>query len=208
MKRTIKPKTCRVCKHKFTPFRPLQVVCSPLCASNLAKVKEKEKQDREDKIKYTDMRIRAKSKEYVQLLQDEINKLARAIDSYFQFRCIDCGADYGNQADGSHFHNVGTHPSVRWNLHNVHKSTSHCNQFHGGKKRGYVQGLIERYGQEYMDMVDELPKTYPITKLSNQEIYDKLAVVRKLNREVGKMRFYSGIQARDILNKMIGIYLT
>lgn len=207
LEKKIKPKKCKACKEPFTPYRPLQNVCSPKCASDLARIKQKEKEDRADKIKFHDMKIRAKARDYVGELQKEINKLARAIDTRFHYRCIDCGADYGNQADGAHFHNVGSNPAVRFNLHNVHKATSHCNQFSSEHKAGYIDGIRGRYGEEYLEMLQGLPLKYKTTKLTPQEVYDKLAIVRRLNREVGKMKFSGAIKARDILNKSIGIYL-
>lgn len=205
--KTNKPKKCRNCGETFTPwYYSTQIVCSAKCAAILAKVKETEKAQRADKIKYKDMKIRAKSSDYVKSLQQEINKLARAIDTRFHYRCIDCGADYGKQADGAHFHNVGSSPSVRYNLHNIHKATSHCNQYSSEHKSGYIEGLKGRYDEEYFETVNSLPLRYPVLKLSDQEVYDKLAVVRRLNRTVDKMKFTSAIQARDQLNKLIGIY--
>lgn len=173
----------------------------------LAKKKEREKQERADKIKYKDMRIRAKSTDYKRELQREINKLSRQIDASFGYLCIDCGRGYGKQIDGAHFHTVGSHPSVRFNLHNIHSARSECNQYSEDHKPGYANGILSRYGQAYFNKMLNLPRTYPSIDLSPQEIYDKLAVVRKLNREYPKMNFKSAKEARDKLNKKIGIYL-
>ncbi len=208
MNKTIKPTKCRVCPEYFTLFRRLQVVCSPLCASKLSRKKETEKRERENKIKYKDMRIRAKSTDYAKELQREINKLARQIDAKFGYKCIDCGGDYGKQTDGAHFHSVGGNNSVRYNLHNIHSAKSDCNNYSENHKSGYIEGLKSRYGEEYFKMVDGLPLKYPVIKLSHQEIYDKLKIVRRLNREFKKMPFKSAIKARNSLNKMIEIYTT
>jgi hypothetical protein len=139
-------------------------------------------------------------------LQGEINKLARLIDAKFDYKCIDCGGEMDAQPNGSHFHNIGSHNSLRYNLHNVHRSRSDCNKHFGGRKDGYKAGLVSRYGQEYLDAVEGLKLRYPEIKLTAQEIYEKLAIVRKLNRDIGTMTFKDGAQAREILNKVIGIY--
>lgn len=39
----MKPKTCKSCKKKFTPTRPLQSVCSPRCAIEYANRREQAK---------------------------------------------------------------------------------------------------------------------------------------------------------------------
>jgi 5-methylcytosine-specific restriction endonuclease McrA len=118
-----------------------------LCASKLARKKETEKREREDKIKYKDMRIRAKSTDYAKELQSNINKLARQIDVDFGYLCIDCSRPFGKQTDGAHFHSVGSHPSVRFNLHNIHAARSDCNNFSEDHKLGYIDNLKARYGE-------------------------------------------------------------
>lgn len=209
MERKIKPKKCKnkECQKTFTPFRPLQNVCSPKCAAVLAKQKEREKADRLSNVDFHEMKIRAKKSDHQKALQAEINKLARAIDLKFGFdKCIDCDRPFGNQTDGAHYHSIGSNPSVRYNLHNVHSARSECNRIEDHHVRGYMLGIEDRYGKEYFDMVEGLPRKYPEIKLSPQEIYDTLAVVRKLNRELSKMPLKDSIQARSRLNKMIGIY--
>ena len=207
MERKIKPKKCKSCGKTFTPFRPLQNVCSPKCAMTLAKQKETEKRERQDKIKFHDMKIRAKKNDYQKELQKAINMLARKIDAKFGYvRCIDCSREFGKQVDGAHFHTVGSHPEVRFNLHNIHSARSECNRIEAHHQRGYVQGLEDRYGPAYLGMVELLPQKYPDLKLSPQEIYDLLKLVRKLNREFDKYPLVDSVQARDWLNKQIGLY--
>jgi len=41
-----KPKPCKQCGTSFTPARPLQRVCSPICASRLVKAAKKEETER------------------------------------------------------------------------------------------------------------------------------------------------------------------
>ena len=54
--------------------------------------------------------------------------------------------------------------------------------------------------------MNELPLLYKGVHLSAQEIADKLVIVRKAIREFSKMKFSNSIQAREELNKLIGIY--
>lgn len=149
-------------------------------------------------------------KENKKALNDEIQKLARMIDArYGHTTCIDCGRPFGNQIDGGHFHSKGSNPSIRLNLHNIHSQRSECNQngLGGGRERGYMIGLEQRYGKEYAEMVDtEIVRKYPYIGLKEQDIADKLKLVRKLVREFETFQFKDAIHAREQLNQIIGIY--
>ena len=148
-------------------------------------------------------------RKYRGLFQDEINKLARMIDNELGYHaCIDCGETLIGipQVDGSHFKNVGSNLSVRYNLHNIHSSKSDCNQYHGGKKLGYREGITKRYSKAYLDRMDGLGLIYKDIKLTNKEIGEKLKIVRKLIREFETFNIQDGIKARDLFNKIIGIY--
>ncbi len=78
-------------------------------------------------------------------LQTEINRIVRLID--FDKNCISCnhGMDgFTRQAHAGHYHSVGSSPSIRFNIHNIHKQCSICNNFKSGALREYRQGLIKR----------------------------------------------------------------
>lgn len=147
------------------------------------------------------------SKKYKQELQNAVNKLARMIDARFGFTtCIDCYKGFGAQADAAHFTSIGSNSSLRYNLHNLHSANSGCNQFSDTHHTGYIAGLENRYGKEYLEMVENLPLKYPKIKLSEVEVVEKLKIVRKLIRDFDKSIFSSAVQARNQLNLLIGIY--
>lgn len=147
------------------------------------------------------------SKKYKKELQNEINKLARMIDAYFGITtCICCNRGFGAQCDACHFHSVGSNHSLRYNLHNLHSGNSGCNQYSATHKTGYIAGLEARYGKEYLEMVQGLQAKYPEIKLSEVEVVDKLKLVRKLIRHFDGFTFESPIQARKLLNDILGIY--
>lgn len=162
-----------------------------------------------EKKKWKEQKVKAYKKENTGYLQDEINKLARKIDHYFNFKCIDCDEPYTGQIDAAHFHNVGSNVTLRFNLHNIHTARAHCNQHKDGSehKRGYVKGLEKRYGKKYLEYVQGLPLEYPLIKLSAVEIHEKLKIVRNLIR---KFDLYKTINrprlTRSNFNRIIGIY--
>lgn len=146
---------------------------------------------------------------YKKLLAKECQKLARMIDAYFKFNCIDCNKPFGNQTDGGHFNSKGKNMSLAWNLHNIHSQKSDCNQngIGGGKERQYYDGLISRYGKKYAEYVDVgLQKEYKYIGLFDTEIAEKLAIVRKIIREFDTFELTDSITARSMFNNLIGIY--
>ena len=74
------------------------------------------------------------------LLQVHINKLVRLIDK--DKPCISCGHyPFTRQAHASHYFSVGSHPELRFNLYNIYKSCSICNNFKSANIQGYNEGL-------------------------------------------------------------------
>lgn len=210
----MKKKKCKVCKKEFTPpeARPTQIVCSWLCGQKYAqKFREKQNKDekREEKKRLEKMSINAHSQKHKKTLQSEINKLARMIDEHCNIvTCIDCGKDLEQkkQIDGSHFHNVQGNENLRFNLHNIHSSRSECNQFYGGKKEGYKQGIIDKYGIKYLKEIEALKINYKTLKLHNKEIYEAIPKVRKLQRDLPTFTSKDPVFLRSFCNKIIGFY--
>ena len=202
---------CRNCKIKFTQKH----IGTPYCLENeecikafviFARGKQIKKWNKEKKAKLPELY----PKKYKGFLQGEINKLARKIDAKLGFdTCIDCNKTLINipQTDAAHFHNSKNHGNIRYNLHNLHSAASDCNFYSDTHKQGYEIGLQERYSRTYFEYVKGLDLTYKDIKLTNKDIAEKLVIVRKLNREFESYGITGGIQARDLFNNLIGIYL-
>lgn len=194
------------CKDKFKPRLFLQKFCLEKDECIRMEVDLKKKQGIDKKVK--DMKPNAHSKENKTYLQNEINKLSRMIDAKFGFtNCIDCDKPMDKQIDACHYHSRGAHSNLRYNLHNLHSGRSNCNLYSDAHKQGYMNGLIERYGRRYAMDVLEFPEHYrePL-KLSNIEITEKLAIVRKIIRTFDTYKLTSAMQGRELFNKIIGIY--
>jgi len=204
---------CKNCKEKFTPrFNTTEKYCwEEGCKSvevqNFFEDKKKAEKKKQNKQKLERM-PELYPKKYKSLLQAEINKLSKLIDKKFgYFTCIDCDNKFGKQTDAGHFHSVGSNSTIRWNLHNIHSQDSKCNRYDGGRRLEYYRGLIERYSQKYADYVDTgLQKEYKYVGLTNKEVAEKLAIVRKLNRDFDTFSMMDSIQARNMFNTLIGIY--
>ena len=208
---------CKKCKQKFEAKFFNQKFCKGnndcLTAEAMYLLEQKKKADekkwRQEKKEKLPILYPRKYKGY---LNQECQKLARKIDNHFGFNCIDCDRPFANQQDGGHFNSKGKNASLSWNLHNIHSQRSECNQngIGGGRERQYYDGLIKRYGNEYAEFVDVgLQKKYKYIGLKENEIAEKLAIVRKINREFDNIvqdLELNSIELREYFNKKIGIY--
>ncbi len=200
----VKLKKCKNCAKLFTPKRStLEVACSVNCALNLNKSKLLVKGTKEFKAAKIEVSIGENRTE----LQRNINLLSRMIDASFGFNtCIDCGKPMNKQIHGAHFHNVKGHEHLRFNLHNIHSSLSQCNKYSSEHKVGYIKGLEQRYGIDYLNQVEALKTEIKELKLNAVEIAEKLKLVRHIIRNFDKYKFDNALIARNQFNKIIGIY--
>lgn len=201
-------KKCKSCGEKFEPkYSTAQPVCSYQCAlkyNKKEKVKEWENQSKKQNEPKTTKKV--STKEY---LQQEVNKLARLIDEHFNYNCIDCSKQFNKVVQGAHYHNVGGNENIRFNLHNIHSARAHCNMYSSEHKKGYVIGLKDRYGLDYYNLVEtELSIKYSYLGLNEVELKEALKNTRKCIRELKNIikGCSNGKEARDKLNKLIGIY--
>lgn len=172
-----------------------------------AKKQVAKENDKELNDKINSWKPAAHEKKYKGLLQTEINKLSRMIDTKFGYNtCIDCGKPFGSQSDGAHYSSVGSNHSIRYNLHNIHSAKSDCNKYSDKHHQGYTIGLKERYGESYLTLVEELPIRYKYIKVSAVEVYEKLKLVRSLVKNFDTFKAENAIEMREMFNNVIGIY--
>ncbi len=207
---------CRQCGVKFTPKRFLQKHCMlneectdaeiKMVVENNRKLQEKkEKKDWNDKKQ--EMKVDTHAKEYKKSLQNEINKLSRMIDLKFGYvTCIDCSKPYGKQQDAAHFHGRGSNSTLRYHLHNLHSANSQCNLYSDVHHVNYKVGLENRYGKEYLQYVEDLKVNIKEIHLTNKDVVEKLKIVRDIIRHFDTYQFETSLDARTILNGLIGIY--
>ena len=155
----IKDKTCKICKVKFTPTRPLQSVCSPNCAYTHAKavrVKTERKETREAKV-----RLKSKS-EWLKEAQTVFNQYIRLRDK--DLPCISCQRFHTGQYHAGHYLTTGAHPELRFDEINVHKQCSACNNYLSGNIVEYRINLISKIGIDAVTYLESKhqPKHYTI----------------------------------------------
>ena len=124
---------------------------------NAAKAYEKRKKE-QDKAFRKETKLRkdkAKTKsDYARELQVLVNKAVRLRD--WDKGCVSCDkpASWHGQWHASHFYSVGHSSNLRFNMWNVHKACSVCNNWLSGNIDSYRPRLIERIGKEKVDWLD------------------------------------------------------
>lgn len=203
----VKQKSCKICKVKFEPFKPLQQVCSPDCAIHLAdKVKEKERVKVKKKLKE---KIKG-SADYRKDLQVVINSIIREIDS--GHNCISSGRPYKTNDQAGHYYSVGAYPSLRFNLHNIYSQSVADNLYKSGNQIGFTKGLIDIFGPDWLKLITKLPEVYREMKLDKEDLKEFifkskefLKIVKEYKTE-NQILVSQRIYLRNMGNKFIGIY--
>jgi hypothetical protein len=133
----------------------MQAVCSPNCAITIAAKKKRAteaKTAREtaksDKVRREKLKSRA---DWAKEAQAAVNKYVRMRD--YHLGCVSCDkpASWPGQWHASHFRSVGAASAVRFNLWNIHKSCSICNNWKSGNLSDYEPRLREKIGGSKVD---------------------------------------------------------
>ena len=148
-----KPRTCKctVCRTSFVKRSMSHVVCSPTCALVLAK-RSREKSERKQLASRKEA-IKPRAK-WLAETQSVVNALVRWRDR--DDGCISCDkpSTWQGQWHASHFKSVGSSPALRFDLSNIHKSCSVCNNWLSGNIGAYRLRLIVKIGQEEVDRLE------------------------------------------------------
>ena len=169
----MKLKTCKVCKNKFSPIKPLQFICTEndfKCATEYAQnkrdsnISNKIKADKKA-VKTRLNELKSKS-EYMKEAQQAFNAYIRARDE--GLGCISCGTQTGKKNAG-HYRSTQACPELRLNELNVHLQCEKCNTWLSANLIPYRQNLIKKIGIDLVEWVEgnHPPKKYTIEDLKN-----------------------------------------
>jgi len=165
-------KTCRICREKFTPSRPMQPVCASFeCqvsyasrAAQKAAQARKAKEARADRIKREQIKPTSKLR---QEAQAAFNAFIRARDLFAGHSCICCGKPFepekfGGSVDAGHYLGRGSHPNLSFDERNVHAQRKNCNRPGGTTAAQFRLGMIARIGLAAVEALeaDTTPRRY------------------------------------------------
>lgn len=186
-------RTCRVCRNNFQPVRCLQQTCSFDCEVKLGLIhaeRSKAKREKAERIaeiastKILRLKLKTKS-EWMREAQSAINSYVRVRDS--ELGCISCDkpSSWNGQWHASHFKSTGANSFLRFNLWNIHKACSVCNNHLSGNIGEYSKRLPEKIGNERFEYLDTAPK---IGKYSVEYLKRMRDIFRKKTRMLMKRR--------------------
>jgi len=162
------------------------------------KINDKRKSEESKQLKDTIINWRSK-------LQTEIQKISRLID--IGLPCLARGY-HPQQMHGGHVFAKGGNKTIALNLHNIHRQGAQSNTYQNddGLLR---EGLVKEYGQSYMDFISELRQCKSL-EYNNLEykVFYRLAckISLELKREGGRFELKERVDARNKINKELGIY--
>lgn len=93
--------------------------------------------------------------------------------------CVSCG---GSVDHAGHYFNVGQFNGLRFTPENCHGQCVKCNLFLSGNLIRYRQGLIARYGEQYVTDLEAMgdgPRPYKWTRTELDEIIQKFTIKKK-----------------------------
>ena len=167
----------RKCKNKCGTEIPIVRLCEDIiqrkgfcgatCLIEVARAKQQaaaKKKAKSDQVKkdaeFKEMKVRVKSdRETIGklkgILQGLTNKLAKIVN--YRDDCISCGKDLANekQVDGGHWIAVGQCDAMRFNMMQIFRQCTNCNNFLKGNQLEYERRLREIKGDEYVEYLLE-----------------------------------------------------
>lgn len=162
------------------------------------KVREKKKkEERKRKESYIDYKLK---------LQTKINEIVRLID-YGQ-PCL-ARRIIPNQIHAGHVFSRGSHPSMKFNLHNIHRQSAQSNHYQN-EDGLFRDGLKKEYGLKYYEFLNSM-RSLPALKFSNQEyknFYKKACKIASLMKKEAEIYTtpLERINKRNEVNKELSIY--
>lgn len=152
-----KPRPCRHCGSKFVPARPLQQVCSPVCAARKVKA-DKAEERAQIKTRREKLKTNGERKAEAQAAVNHWIVHVRDADK----PCISCGRHHTGMYHAGHYRSRGSAPHLSLDPRNLAKQCAPCNLHLHGNLIEYRKGLIERYGVSHVDALeaDQEPRHY------------------------------------------------
>lgn len=152
----MKPKACKVCRIKFDPTRPMQVVCGPLCAQQYA---WREKSKAEMIVAREDRKTIRIGLEKLKPLSYWADKAQVAVNAYIRARdagqpCISCGRHHSGKVNAGHYRSRGAMAALRFHHDNIHLQCEPCNTSKSGNQLEYRIRLVQKIGIERVEWLE------------------------------------------------------
>lgn len=207
---SLNKRNCKHCGVNFQKEKPLQYCCSVKCSIAYAKVQETNKKYKDWLHRKGDLKKSLETKsDVIKTLQGLINELIRLID-YGQL-CISSQRTPLKQNAG-HFHSVGAHPKLRFNLFNIFLQSEKDNSYLSGNQLNYMINLGNIFGETVKEQIIGLPLKCENINLDIDDLKEAIEKTRqciKMHKQeyTGvKLKHRERLSIRQLYQKKIGLY--
>jgi hypothetical protein len=171
LSKPLKFRKCRYCGEKTVPYGSLQ----PFCFTNeCIKAHNNALKSKKNRKAIQTSRSQEKSLQ-LKKTQTIINQYIRLRDQYKP--CISCGTTNQTiQYHAGHFQPMGANQNLRFNLLNIHKQCSRCNNYLSGNLVQYRENLIKKIGAKRVEILesDKSKSKYTVEYLHRlQEVFKR-----------------------------------
>lgn len=180
---TFRRTTCPHCRKKLEQGQRIHPEC--IDGYSVAKAAKLEREERKKALAAAKVE-RAETKRRKEALKSRAKWLAECqaiINKYVRLRdkdlpCCSCDrpASWDGQWHASHYRSVGAASAVRFNLWNIHKGCSICNNYLSGNIANYRPRILERIGEEKHEWLMS----------QNQLVRYEIEYLEKFKRVMGK----------------------
>lgn len=208
MTQTLRKRKCRSaeCRQWFMPRDTMQRACSPRCERAILDAKVERETQRAMAVvrrkRLEDERAererRAAEKIAVTPLTKLCNRAQPDVNAFIRERdrnrgCISCPSNLVE--DAGHYIHAGSKyrtSRLRFDERVIHGQCSTCNRFvGGGNKEAFRRGLVERYGEAFVEELDEFQRQADrdeLEPLTKDEVLKIAAEFRRRTRAMRKER--------------------
>jgi hypothetical protein len=168
----MKQKKCKVCQEFFTPIQFAQTACGYKCAIIHSKNLKLQKELKDWKAEKAILKDKLKTLgQYEAEAKKSFQKWIRMRDD--KQPCISCGIQQTDLWDGGHYKKAEIYSGVIFDENNCHKQCRKCNRFLNGNELNYRQGLIQRYGIDFADQIEQKANETRNYKFTKEELIAK-----------------------------------
>ncbi|WP_294636610.1 recombination protein NinG [uncultured Aquabacterium sp.] len=183
-----KQKKCKSkgCGVLFAPTRPMQTVCSVMCAVLDARIK---REQAETKKRQEQRRKDRETRDKLKTRADWLKEAQAAFNAYIRARdadqpCISCGRHHTGQWHAGHYLSRGARPELAMHPDNCHKQCAPCNTHLSGNLVLYRVNLINKIGLDRVEWLEGPHEPLKLTVPDIKAIRDKYrALAKQLEKE-------------------------